>query len=174
MPCNSNYSLQGYIILVGFGRACAPLCCAHPSFCSQWCAPPPTHRSSVAFYSEPKIKIIHWTWATPVEGFFLTPLPRRPENIKSATASIQSSELGPPTTSPARECCSPPLDPRGVFCTATYKFFIEPPPDTQRTERQGKRVIWVVVCCYLLWATPPPLSTTLHTISPLSRLLGQF
>jgi hypothetical protein len=30
------------------------------------------------------------------------------------------------------------------------QIFIEPPPDTQRTERQGEREIWVVVCCYLL------------------------
>jgi hypothetical protein len=37
-----------------------------------------------------------------------------------------------------------------VFCTAMCEFFIEPPPDTQRTERQGERGIWVVVCCYLL------------------------
>ncbi len=36
------------------------------------------------------------------------------------------------------------------------EFFIEPPPDTQRTERQGERGIWVVVCCYLLWAAPLP------------------
>jgi hypothetical protein len=29
-----------------------------------------------------------------------------------------------------------------VFCTAMCKFFIKPPPDTQRTERQGERGIW--------------------------------
>jgi hypothetical protein len=35
-------------------------------------------------------------------------------------------------------------------------FFIEPPPDTQRKERQGERGIWVAMSCYLLHATPPP------------------
>ncbi len=37
-----------------------------------------------------------------------------------------------------------------LFCTAMCEFFIEPPPDTQGTERQGERGIWVAVCCYLL------------------------
>ncbi len=36
-----------------------------------------------------------------------------------------------------------------VFCTATCKIFIEPPPDTHRTERQGERGIWVAMGCYL-------------------------
>ncbi len=36
-------------------------------------------------------------------------------------------------------------------------FFIEPPPDTQRKEKQGERGIWVAISCYLLHATPPPL-----------------
>ncbi len=35
------------------------------------------------------------------------------------------------------------------------KFFIEPPPDTQRKERQGERGIWVAMSCYLFQATPP-------------------
>jgi hypothetical protein len=43
-----------------------------------------------------------------------------------------------------------------MFCIAMCEFFIEPLLDTQRTERQGERGIWVAVCCYLLWATPPP------------------
>jgi hypothetical protein len=30
------------------------------------------------------------------------------------------------------------------------RIFIEPPPDTQQTERQGERGIWVVVCYFLL------------------------
>ncbi len=34
-------------------------------------------------------------------------------NLPSARLSFQSSGLGPPTPSPARECCSPPLGPRG-------------------------------------------------------------
>jgi hypothetical protein len=34
-------------------------------------------------------------------------------------------------------------------------FFIEPPPDTQRKERQGERGMWVATSCYLSHATPP-------------------
>ncbi len=44
-----------------------------------------------------------------------------------------------------------------MFCTATCEVFIEPPPDTQRTERQGERGIWVAMGCYLVHVTPPPL-----------------
>ncbi len=43
-----------------------------------------------------------------------------------------------------------------LFCTATCEIFIEPPPDTQRTERQGERGIWVAMGCYLLHVTPLP------------------
>jgi hypothetical protein len=43
-----------------------------------------------------------------------------------------------------------------TFCTAKCKIFIKPPPDTQRTERQGERGIWVAMGCYLLQVTPPP------------------
>ena len=43
------------------------------------------------------------------------------------------------------------------FCTALLKaeFFIEPPPDTQRKERQGERGIGVAMSCYLSHANPP-------------------
>ena len=34
-------------------------------------------------------------------------------------------------------------------------FFIEPPPDTQRKERQGKRGLGVAMSCYLSHASPP-------------------
>ena len=42
-------------------------------------------------------------------------------------------------------------------CTALPKaeFFIEPPLDTQRKERQGERGMWVAMSCYLPHATPP-------------------
>ena len=42
-------------------------------------------------------------------------------------------------------------------CTALLKaeFFIEPPPDTQRKERQGERGIGVAMSCYLSHANPP-------------------
>ncbi len=51
-----------YLILVGFGRACAPVRCAHPSFLGSLtrtkgrCAPPPVLRSSAASYSSAKIQ----------------------------------------------------------------------------------------------------------------------
>jgi hypothetical protein len=49
-----------FLSLVGFGRACAPVRCAHPSFWAlpsqtERCAPPPTHRSFAASYLTPKI-----------------------------------------------------------------------------------------------------------------------
>jgi hypothetical protein len=51
-----------------------------------------------------------------------------------------------------------------VLCTATCGILIEPPPDTQRTEKQGERGIWVAMSCYLLHATPlPPLTFPLPT-----------
>jgi hypothetical protein len=36
-----------------------------------------------------------------------------PQSIQSARLSIQLSELGPPTLSPVRECCSPPFGYKG-------------------------------------------------------------
>jgi hypothetical protein len=48
--------------LVGFGLACAPVRCAHPSFWNPLprqtgrCASPPAHRSFAAYYSTPKNK----------------------------------------------------------------------------------------------------------------------
>jgi hypothetical protein len=47
-------------------------------------------------------------------------------------------------------------------CSALRRaeFFIEPPPDTQRKERQGERGIWVAVSCYLLHVTPLPSPTS--------------
>jgi len=43
------------------------------------------------------------------------------------------------------------------------EFFIEPPPDTQQTERQGERDIWIAVCDISYLPSPPP---TLRAISP--------
>jgi hypothetical protein len=61
-----NLRLKGsfvlyYYKLVGFGRACAPVRCAHPSFWAQChikpdAARPPAHRSFAAFYSTPRTK----------------------------------------------------------------------------------------------------------------------
>ncbi len=99
---------------MGFGRACAPVRCAHPYFGliatpnGALRAPPPI-AASLLFLCIPKIKIIYRTRAARVKGIFLSTIPPRPESIQSARPSIQSSELGPPTPSTARECCSPPL-----------------------------------------------------------------
>ncbi len=76
------------------------------------CAPP-THRSFAAFSSYSKIKIIYLTRAARVKGLFLSTLLPRPESTQSARPSIQSSALGPPTPSTAKECGSPTLDPGG-------------------------------------------------------------
>ncbi len=53
-----------------------------------------------------------------------------------------------------------------LFCTATCEIFIEPPPETQRTERQGERGMWVAIGCYLLHVTPlpPPPPSPLPTL----------
>ncbi len=60
-------------LLVGFGRACAPVRCAHPSFWAHCNAKQgaalPTHRSFAAFYSYSKNKIIYQTRAARVKGF---------------------------------------------------------------------------------------------------------
>jgi hypothetical protein len=94
---------------VGFGRVCAPVRCAHPSlgFLNTSIA------ASLLFLRISKIKIIYLTRAARVKGFFLSTLPPRPESIQSARPSIQSCELGPPTPSTARECCSPPFGSKG-------------------------------------------------------------
>ena len=51
--------------------------------------------------------------AARMKSLFLSTLLPRPESTRSDRPSIQSSELGPPTPSTAKECGSPPLDPRG-------------------------------------------------------------
>ncbi len=44
------------------------------------------------------------------------------------------------------------------------EFFIEPLPDTQQTERQGERDIWIAVCdiSYLPNPPPPPPCAPVH------------
>ncbi len=67
----------------------------------------PPVAASLLLIRPPKIYKIYRIWVACVKGFFLSTLPPRPESIQSARPSIQSSELGPPTPSPARECCTP-------------------------------------------------------------------
>ncbi len=113
-----------------FVRACAPVRLAHPSFLAHCHAkrgaarPPPPVAALLLLIRPPKIYKIYRIWVARVKGFFLSTLPPRPERIQSARPSIQSSELGPPTPSPARECCyPPPLDPRGE--TNSYSEGVE-------------------------------------------------
>ncbi len=99
---------------MGFGRACAPVCCAHPSFwahchAKQGAARPPPIAASLLFLRIPKKKIIYLTRAACLKGLFLSTLLPRPESTQSARPSIQSSALGPPTPSTLKECGSPPL-----------------------------------------------------------------
>ncbi len=59
---------------MGFGRACAPVRCAHPSFWAHCntnrdAARPPPHRSFAASYSAPKLNKIYRTRAAQVMGF---------------------------------------------------------------------------------------------------------
>ncbi len=95
-----------------FCRACAPVRCAHPSFwahchAKQGAARPPAIAASLLFLRIPKIKIIYLTRAARVKGLFLSTLLPRPESTQSDRPSIQSSALGPPTPSTAKECGSP-------------------------------------------------------------------
>ncbi len=61
-PADDSTFRAKYKILVGFGRACAPVRCAHPSFWAHWHAkqgaarppPPLAHRSFAASHSTPK------------------------------------------------------------------------------------------------------------------------
>jgi hypothetical protein len=105
------------IILVGFGRACTPVRCAHPSFLAYCEAkqgaarPPPPVAALLLLIRPPKIYKIYRAWVAGVKGFFLSTLPPSPESIQSARPSIQSSKLGPLT--PKRVLFPPPLDPRG-------------------------------------------------------------
>ena len=101
-----------------FCRACVPVRCAHPSFwahchAKQGAARPPPIAASLLFLRIPKKKIIYLTRAACLKGLFLSTLLPRPESTQSARPSIQSSALGPPTPSTAKECGSPLLDPRG-------------------------------------------------------------
>ncbi len=71
-------------ILVGFGRACAPVRCAHPSLWAH-CHPkrgaarPPSLpiTASLLRIWPPKIHKIYPTWAAHVKDFFLSTVPQR-------------------------------------------------------------------------------------------------
>ncbi len=92
----------------------APVIWAHCHAKQGACAPP-THRSFAAFssYSKNKNNLPNSGRLACVKGLFLSTLLLRPESTQNARPSIQSSALGPPTLSTAKECGSPPLDPRG-------------------------------------------------------------
>jgi hypothetical protein len=73
------YFLVNIYIQVGFGRACAPVRCAHPSFWANChakkgrCAPP-ARRSFAASYSTPKKYIKSIQLGPPTSKAFFTPL----------------------------------------------------------------------------------------------------
>jgi hypothetical protein len=72
MACQDKYLYA----LVGFGLACAPVRCAHPSLWLHCHAkrgaarPPLPIAASLLLIRPPKIFIIHRTWAAHVKGFF--------------------------------------------------------------------------------------------------------
>jgi hypothetical protein len=64
-----------------------------------------------------------------------------------------------------------------LFCTATCEIFIEPPPDTQWTERKEKEEYGVAMGCYLLHVTslplpPPPPSPYCASVAPPAAILS--
>ncbi len=77
--------------LVGFGRACAPVCCAHPSFRVHCHAkrgaarPHPAIAASLLLIRPPKIFTFYQTWDAHVKGFFLSTGPQRQWNKKSSS-----------------------------------------------------------------------------------------
>ncbi len=68
--------------LVGFGRACAPVRCAHPSFFTHChlkrgaARPSPPIAASLLLIRPLKIFTIYRTWAAHVKGFFLSTGPQ--------------------------------------------------------------------------------------------------
>jgi hypothetical protein len=109
-----------YMLLVGFGRACAPVRCAHPSF---WVhatpnralrAPPQPIAASMLFIHTPKIKIIHRTRAARVKGFF--PLIYHRGLRVPRLISSRPNWVPHPLTC-KRVLLPPSLDPRGETCS---------------------------------------------------------
>ncbi len=86
-----NISPSKYWILVGFGRACAPVRCAHPSFRVHCHAkrgaarPHPAIAASLLLIRPPKIFTFYQTWDAHVKGFFLSTGPQRLWNKKSSS-----------------------------------------------------------------------------------------
>ncbi len=74
--------------LVGFGLACAPVRCAHPSFSAhchtkQGAARPPPIAAPLLIIRPPKINKINRTWAAHIQGIFLSTGPQRQWNMRS-------------------------------------------------------------------------------------------
>ncbi len=103
------------LLLVGFGRACAPVRCAHPcaartrlfwAHChaKRGAARPAVLRSFAVFSLYSKNKNNLPNSSRPCEGLLhIFQIYHWGQWVYSARPSIQSSELGPPST--ARECC---------------------------------------------------------------------
>jgi hypothetical protein len=73
-----HINIDIYYGLVGFGRACAPVRCAHPSFWVHCHAKRGAARSSppiaasLLLIRPPVIFTVYRTWAAYVKGFFLS------------------------------------------------------------------------------------------------------
>ena len=78
-----QYMCINIIVLVGFGRACASVRCAHPSFLTHChlkrgaARPSPPIAASLLLIRPLKIFTIYRTWAAHVKGFFLSTGPQR-------------------------------------------------------------------------------------------------
>ena len=69
--------MRPYWLLVGFGPACAPVRCAHPSFLVHCHPLSPPIAASLLLISPQKIHKIYPTWAAHVKDFFLSTVPQR-------------------------------------------------------------------------------------------------
>ncbi len=84
---NALFSVYKYITLVGFGRACAPVRCAHPSFWTHChpkrgaARPSPPIAASLLLIRPPKIDKIYRNLGLPRQGLFFFPLDHRDYEI---------------------------------------------------------------------------------------------
>ncbi len=103
---------------MGFGRACAPVRCAHPSswahcHAQRGAARPLAHCSFAAFSLYSKNKNNLPNLGRPREGIFSFNSTTEAREYTECQAFYPVVRIGSPTPSTARECCSPPFDPRG-------------------------------------------------------------
>ncbi len=123
--------LVSIVLLVGFGRACAPVRCAHPSFlthCHSYrgaVRPSPPIKASLLLIRPPKINKIYWnsppawrafqkispslqawTWASHVKGFFLSTGPQRLWNRRSPAPCPACRSFADPSGNSGSKLCT--------------------------------------------------------------------